>query len=275
MSHELHPSQEMDQAYSRSPPAFNMGMNEPDIDTAQPVRPRRTSAYRPQVTLPTGGQPPSRGGSIRSSGGGNEYGMMPNQSQGYYGSSGRDVHHQGHPPQTPHQAQPYYPNNNSNPEYAQPGYYAGQGNNGYNEQAYDDYAPSPPVQQPRQASFSNPYNNGGNQFQAPKEIGPPVKPFDTGIAASSNPANTIAHVQALTKTKSAVLVKDQIMDLHDEGFPSGLAEELGKTRSLYPVRFWVVDNSGSMMANDGQSVRGKVSYQCTRWAVSMLCIDAC
>jgi hypothetical protein len=45
---------------------------------------------------------------------------------------------------------------------------------------------------------------------------------------------------------------------------------MGKTRALYPVRFWVLDNSGSMMSNDGQSIRGSISVQCTRWAVSSL-----
>jgi hypothetical protein len=77
-------------------------------------------------------------------------------------------------------------------------------------------------------------------------------------------------VAALAKTKSSVLSQDQILDLKEEGFPSGLAEEMGKTRALYPVRFWVLDNSGSMMSNDGQSIRGSISVQCTRWAVSSL-----
>ena len=80
-------------------------------------------------------------------------------------------------------------------------------------------------------------------------------------------------IEALAKTKSSVLLQDQIMDLKEEGFPSGLAEEMGKTRALYPVRFWVLDNSGSMMSNDGQSIRGSISVQCTRWAVSSLAIQ--
>jgi hypothetical protein len=255
-------SEEMNQAYNNINPAFNMGIDQDDTAGAQPIqpiRPRRASAYRPQVSQPTGGQMPSRGDPMRRSGVGNEYGMMHNQ--GYYeGGSGRDFGG-GHAPPQP------YPTN----DYAHSGYHAGEGSAEF-MQGYGDSqeygAPPPPVQ--ARASFTNPYNQGGsNDFAAPKELRPPVQPYNTGMAPS-NPANSIAHVQALTKTKSAVLVKDQIMDLQDDGFPAGLSEELGKARALYPVRFWVVDNSGSMMTNDGQSVRGKISYQCTRWAVSIV-----
>lgn len=92
---------------------------------------------------------------------------------------------------------------------------------------------------------------------------------------SVSSGSTTPEVAALAKTKSTVLLQDQILDLKEEGFPSGLAEELGKTRALYPVRFWVLDNSGSMMSNDGQSIRGKISVQCTRWAVSSLAKSRC
>ena len=76
-------------------------------------------------------------------------------------------------------------------------------------------------------------------------------------------------LQSLTKTKSHILLRDQLTDLRDEGFPTGLADELGKTRALYPVRFWVLDNSGSMISNDGSCIRGASSFPCTRWAVSI------
>jgi hypothetical protein len=50
------------------------------------------------------------------------------------------------------------------------------------------------------------------------------------------------------------------------GYPSGLATELGATRSLFSTRFWVIDNSGSMLANDGHTIRGTSSVRCTRWS---------
>ena len=85
----------------------------------------------------------------------------------------------------------------------------------------------------------------------------------------SPPATTHAGVPrmaSLYKLKSPNLLEDQRQDLGSQGFPNGLAAELGKTRSVYPVRFWILDNSGSMMANDGCSIRGSTSVQCTRWA---------
>jgi hypothetical protein len=47
-----------------------------------------------------------------------------------------------------------------------------------------------------------------------------------------------------TNNDSPQLRKDQIETLRQQGFPLGLAHELGKTRAAYPLRFWVVDNSG-------------------------------
>jgi hypothetical protein len=91
-----------------------------------------------------------------------------------------------------------------------------------------------------------------------------------GRASADMCGSNTPEIAALAKTKSSVLLQDQILDLKEEGFPSGLAEEMGKTRAFYPVRFWVLDNSGSMMSNDGQSIRGSISVQCTRWAVSSL-----
>jgi hypothetical protein len=77
----------------------------------------------------------------------------------------------------------------------------------------------------------------------------------------------VLRMTSLSKTKSEFLMPGQRDDLQDEfGFPRGLADELGKTRSFYPVRFWILDNSGSMMSNDGASVRGNISVPCTRWA---------
>jgi hypothetical protein len=69
---------------------------------------------------------------------------------------------------------------------------------------------------------------------------------------------------------SCILNRDQTNKLKDLGFPYGLAQELGNTRMMYPVRFWVVDNSGSMRANDGHQLRGSTQgqlrvVQCNRW----------
>jgi hypothetical protein len=73
-------------------------------------------------------------------------------------------------------------------------------------------------------------------------------------------------MDSLVKTRSSILLDQQTEQLLDMGFPRGLALEMGKTRSVFPVRFWILDNSGSMMTNDGSCIRGSSSIQCTRWA---------
>ena len=70
-------------------------------------------------------------------------------------------------------------------------------------------------------------------------------------------------------TLSGDLDRDQILQLKDQGFPTGLAQEMGTTRATYPLRFWVVDNSGSMRTNDGHELRGTAQalrvVDCNRW----------
>lgn len=55
-------------------------------------------------------------------------------------------------------------------------------------------------------------------------------------------------IQSLVKTKEAKLLDYEAEKLMDMGFPRGLALEMGTTRSLFPIRFWIVDNSGSMLS---------------------------
>ena len=55
-------------------------------------------------------------------------------------------------------------------------------------------------------------------------------------------------IQSLVKTKDAKLLDHESEQLMDMGFPRGLALEMGTTRSLFPIRFWIVDNSGSMLS---------------------------
>lgn len=65
----------------------------------------------------------------------------------------------------------------------------------------------------------------------------------------------------------------QVSALHQQGFPLGLAEELGNSCRTFPIRFWIVDNSGSMRAPDGNrivsaSISDKEKFKvesCNRW----------
>jgi hypothetical protein len=43
---------------------------------------------------------------------------------------------------------------------------------------------------------------------------------------------------------SNVMTNQSLKALREQGFPLGLAQELGNTKATYPLRFWIVDNSG-------------------------------
>jgi hypothetical protein len=53
-------------------------------------------------------------------------------------------------------------------------------------------------------------------------------------------------------------------------FPNGLAKQMCKNIYEFPLRIWLIDNSGSMKASDGMKYvsgpgRANQSVQCTRW----------
>jgi len=64
---------------------------------------------------------------------------------------------------------------------------------------------------------------------------------------------------------------EQLRALQKQGFPQGLARQVCTCKGTFPLRFWIVDNSGSMLTSDGHELRGsrKTGYMvvpCTRWA---------
>ena len=67
--------------------------------------------------------------------------------------------------------------------------------------------------------------------------------------------------------------------LKDQGYPSGVIDALFENRDSFPLRIWVVDNSGSMRINDGtrileESTQSNVKFAtCTRWAELCQCIE--
>lgn len=89
-----------------------------------------------------------------------------------------------------------------------------------------------------------------------KDIDLSMPPMATAVPF---PATSVDIPLATTLTKGAslpnivscnnnpVLRQDQIDQLKEQGFPQGLAAELGRTRAVYPLRFWVADNSGTLL----------------------------
>ena len=72
--------------------------------------------------------------------------------------------------------------------------------------------------------------------------------------------------------ESAPLDQAQISQLRNLGYTEGLITALNQLKESLPLRFWLVDNSGSMLQSDGNEVRALGSEQpyvvenCTRWA---------
>mmetsp|Transcript_14592 Transcript_14592/g.21545 ORF Transcript_14592/g.21545 Transcript_14592/m.21545 type:complete len:401 (-) Transcript_14592:529-1731(-) len=72
---------------------------------------------------------------------------------------------------------------------------------------------------------------------------------------------------------------DQIKQLHKQGFPTGLAKALSSSTNFFPLRIWVIDNSGSMQKNDGHRIIETVKKNdvkivpSTRWAEIQECVN--
>ena len=82
--------------------------------------------------------------------------------------------------------------------------------------------------------------------------------------------NTASRVELPTQTSDGVSER-AIRSLTDQGFPRGLAEALSVNTIAFPLRIWVVDNSGSMASTDGSrlvpgSSKTDLKYvKCSRW----------
>jgi hypothetical protein len=66
--------------------------------------------------------------------------------------------------------------------------------------------------------------------------------------------------------------EQQLKLLKDQGFTAGLAKALYGAKTTFPLRIWVVDNSGSMQNSDGKlfvetadPIPGMKIVPCTRW----------
>mmetsp|Transcript_25040 Transcript_25040/g.73303 ORF Transcript_25040/g.73303 Transcript_25040/m.73303 type:complete len:404 (-) Transcript_25040:337-1548(-) len=63
----------------------------------------------------------------------------------------------------------------------------------------------------------------------------------------------------------------QLNELQSQGFTYGLANALSANSTVFPVRFWVIDNSGSMNKPDGHRIIETTKHNnvkivpCTRW----------
>lgn len=81
------------------------------------------------------------------------------------------------------------------------------------------------------------------------------------------------------KVGDTSFAKDDWYTLKAQGFPSGLIDSMLVSTQVFPLRIWVVDNSGSMSTNDGHRIvqdkhKNAVKFvDCTRWAELLQTVD--
>ena len=108
-----------------------------------------------------------------------------------------------------------------------------------------------------------------------------VVPLDTDLvpitSASVESAPPTATLAIAFDNSSPELSPRIQRELLQQGFLPGLVRELGRSKALFPLRFWIVDNSGSMSLQDGRRLEGGGSdgdvvsspvkvVPCSRWA---------
>jgi hypothetical protein len=73
-----------------------------------------------------------------------------------------------------------------------------------------------------------------------------------------------------------IKIKQQLEVLQQQGFPTGLASLLLSHTIDHPVRLWLVDNCGTMIARDGhrvvQSTKSVEIIDCSRWEEVTTCV---
>jgi len=119
-----------------------------------------------------------------------------------------------------------------------------------------------------------------------------IYPNDTPFYATAVPVpipNTPTDDAQFEKTSSTLnygiltaqkeLSGSEINQLKTQGFTEGLAKSVNGVKASFPLRIWVVDNSGSMAMTDGNRIvpqKNKNEYRvvpCTRWKEIQECVD--
>eukprot|EP00586_Coscinodiscus_wailesii_P000364 CAMPEP_0172487286 /NCGR_PEP_ID=MMETSP1066-20121228/16314_1 /TAXON_ID=671091 /ORGANISM="Coscinodiscus wailesii, Strain CCMP2513" /LENGTH=395 /DNA_ID=CAMNT_0013253807 /DNA_START=73 /DNA_END=1260 /DNA_ORIENTATION=- len=114
-------------------------------------------------------------------------------------------------------------------------------------------------------------------MELPPPIAPPLEINNDGTYHYSTmvpppPAIAPSHVTNDVQSPRQEIDKRQLQDLKDQGFTTGLAKSLFDNVQTFPLRIWILDNSGSMAACDGhrfvetRSRKAPVKMvSCTRW----------
>ena len=101
-------------------------------------------------------------------------------------------------------------------------------------------------------------------------IPPPINPAYDAASAPGSYQNERQSQIDLSYSHSDGLDESKVMGtLMEQGYTRGLAEAMIRSKQTFPLRIWVVDNSGSMQHVDGHRIVQKDHQlklvQCTRW----------
>jgi hypothetical protein len=99
----------------------------------------------------------------------------------------------------------------------------------------------------------------------------PLKP-DYTYASTANPAASTVN------RRNDPLSEKQMDQLQQQGFTQGLAKSLEDMKEVFALRFWVVDNSGSMQKPDGHRIissdqKSVKMIPCSRWDEIVECVE--
>jgi hypothetical protein len=101
--------------------------------------------------------------------------------------------------------------------------------------------------------------------------------YSQGSTSTARPTNTLLQ-QGRSKRvlvpqpSSKQLSRDGIYALKDQGYTDGLIESIARSNMTFPLRIWIIDNSGSMVTGDGHRLvetghNNDVRFvSCSRWA---------
>mmetsp|Transcript_23082 Transcript_23082/g.48360 ORF Transcript_23082/g.48360 Transcript_23082/m.48360 type:complete len:410 (-) Transcript_23082:94-1323(-) len=105
-----------------------------------------------------------------------------------------------------------------------------------------------------------------------------VVPIPVEPSSTTRPTGTLLQqgrskrVLIPQQPSSKQLNSDEISALKDQGYTSGLIKSISRNNTAFPLRIWVVDNSGSMTTVDGHRIiqtsnSNNVRFvNCSRWA---------
>jgi len=98
-----------------------------------------------------------------------------------------------------------------------------------------------------------------------------MESYITPVPYPSAPSMQIQHEsRTIAAGPANEMTEEQIKTLGQQGFTRGLAISLSQNNTTFPLRIWVVDNSGSMQKTDGHRIvktsSGNIkTVDCTRW----------